>query len=89
MLVVSRRPINFFLGYWFIKKAGWSSESSIRGNASSLKKFYQFLLEKGEVQQEDFDELSRTIKIEMSRWLGAMKRYEDPDIIDICQGFHK
>jgi site-specific recombinase XerD len=72
--------VNMFLGYWFIKKAGWSSESALRGNASSLKKFYQFLFEKGETTQEDLDELSQTIKIEMPRWLGNMERYDDPDI---------
>lgn len=28
--------VNMFLGYWFIKKAMWSSQSAIRGNARSF-----------------------------------------------------
>src|SRR5947209_19926177 len=35
--------LGMFLGYWFIKKALWSSEPSIRSNAASLKKFYEFM----------------------------------------------
>jgi len=51
-----------FLGYWFIKKAMWASQASIKSNAASLKKFYAFLLEKGLVEQEDLIELEETIK---------------------------
>jgi hypothetical protein len=32
--------ISMFLGYWFIKKAMWASQTSIKNNATSLKKFY-------------------------------------------------
>jgi hypothetical protein len=31
--------VSMFLGYWFIKKAMWASEASIKSNAASLKKF--------------------------------------------------
>ena len=31
-----------FLGFWFIRKAMWASQSSIKGNATSLKKLYTF-----------------------------------------------
>ena len=34
--------VGMFLGYWFIRKAMWASKSSIKGNATSLKKFYIF-----------------------------------------------
>ena len=44
--------IGMFLGYWFIKKAMWSSESSIKSSAASLKKFYTFMFEKQEIQQK-------------------------------------
>ena len=39
--------ISSFLGDWFIRKASWSSKANIKSNASSFKKFYTFLFEKG------------------------------------------
>lgn len=32
--------VDYFVGYWFIRKAMWASEASIRANAASLKKSY-------------------------------------------------
>jgi len=75
--------IGMFLGYWFIRKAMWASQSSIKENASSLKKFYQYMLEKGFIEQQDLDELKLTIKEEMPEWLATVRRYDDPDIEDM------
>ncbi len=75
--------ISMFLGYWFIKKAMWASASSIKGSASSLKKFYGFLLGKGMIEQQDYEELKQTIKDEMPEWLATLERYDDPDIEDM------
>ena len=72
--------IGYFLGFWFIKKAMWASKSQINNNATSLKKFYQFMLEKGKVSQESYEELKETIKEEKKEWLDTMERYDDPDI---------
>ena len=72
-----------FLGYWFIRKAMWASEASIRGNAASLKKFYKFLHEQGMVSEEDLDFLKETIKEEMPEWLATLSRYDDPSITDM------
>jgi intergrase/recombinase len=72
--------VSDFLGYWFIKKAMWASESSIKSNATSLKKFYTFLLEKGLIDKEDLQQLKETIKEEMDDWLETLKRYDNPDI---------
>ena len=38
--------VGMFLGYWFIKKAMWANQSNIKGNATSLMKFYNFMYEK-------------------------------------------
>lgn len=57
--------VDMFLGYWFIKKAMWASESSIKQNAASLKKFYTFMYEAGRIQKEDLEELKGTIKENM------------------------
>lgn len=75
--------IGYFLGYWFIKKALWASKSHIKSNATSLKKFYQFMLEKGKISQEDYDDLKETIKLDMQEWLATMDRYDNPDIEDM------
>ncbi len=75
--------IGMFLGFWFIKKALWSSASAIKENAVSLKKFYQFMYERGDTSKEDFDELKQMIKEQMPLWLATMARYEDPNIEDM------
>ena len=75
--------ISMFLGYWFIKKAMWASAASIKSHASSLKKFYSFLLEKGMISKESYEELKQTIKDEMPEWLATLKRYDDPEIEDM------
>ncbi len=75
--------VSDFLGYWFIKKAMWASQSSIKANASSLKKFYSFLLEKGLIDKDDLNEIKETIKEEMTEWLETLERYDDPSIEDM------
>ncbi len=75
--------IDMFLGYWFIRKAMWASETAIKENAASLKKFYQFMCELGEISKEDFAALKESIKEDMPEWLATMSRYDDPDIEDM------
>ena len=74
--------ISMFLGYWFIRKAMWASPSAIRESAASLKKFYTFMQEQGEVSAEALQNLKETIKEEMPEWVGTVERYDDPDITD-------
>jgi len=71
-----------FLGYWFIRKAMWASKASIKSNAASLKKFYAFMVEKGNIEQEELDNLKLQIKDEMPEWLATLARFDDPDIDD-------
>ena len=56
------RNISYFLGYWFIRKAMWASPSSIKQNATSLKKFYTFMLEQRHIDADDFHNLKEAIK---------------------------
>jgi hypothetical protein len=74
--------ISMFLGYWFIRKAAWAGPSAIRRNAASLKKFYTFMREQGEIDAEALDDVKATIKEEMPDWLATMGRYDDPSITD-------
>jgi hypothetical protein len=75
--------VGMFLGFWFIKKAMWSSPAQIKSNAASLKKFYTFMHEKKRVSKSDLDELKQTIKEEMPEWIATMNRYDDPSIKDM------
>ncbi|MCF6217631.1 MAG: phage integrase SAM-like domain-containing protein [Gammaproteobacteria bacterium] len=75
--------VGMFLGYWFIKKAMWASRSSIKGNATSIKRFYTFLYEKGLIEKNDLDDLKEEIKESMSEWLATLDRYDDPSVEDI------
>ncbi|MBC7963964.1 MAG: recombinase [Steroidobacteraceae bacterium] len=75
--------IGDYLGFWFIRKAMWASPASIKENASSLKKFYQFMHHNGKIPKEFLDELKQTIKEEMPEWIATVERYDDPDIEDI------
>lgn len=75
--------ISMFLGYWLIKKAMWASPAVIKEYAASLKKFYTFLLEMGEITEKDLKEMNQTIKEEMPNWIATMDRYDDPHITDM------
>ena len=75
--------IDSFLGYWFIRKATWASAASIKSNASSLKKFYTFMLERGLIDEEALHDLKETIKEEMPEWIATLRRFDDPSITDM------
>lgn len=75
--------VGMYLGYWFIKKATWASQSSIKSSATSLKKFYTFLLEKDLINKDDLEQLKETIKENLSDWLSTLERYDDPSIEDM------
>lgn len=75
--------IGFFLGYWFIKKALWSSPASIKSNAASLKKFYTFMYEKQFVEKEQLEDLKTDIKEKLPEWIATLERYDDDSIEDM------
>jgi site-specific recombinase XerD len=74
--------VGMFLGYWFIRKAMWANQSSIKSNAASLKKFYQFMYEQGRIDKGQFDELKIQIKEDMPEWLETLRRFDDLSIED-------
>ena len=69
-----------FLGDWFIRKTTWSSCAEIRANAASFKKFYTYMLEKGEIEKDAYDDFIIILKEEISEWLEKMKEYESMEI---------
>jgi site-specific recombinase XerD len=75
--------VSMFLGYWFIKKAMWASQSSIKSNAASLKKFYALMHDKGLIDKQDLIDLEQTIKVELPEWLSTLRRFDDQSIDDV------
>jgi site-specific recombinase XerD len=75
--------VGMFLGYWFIRKAMWASKSSIKSNATSLKKFYTFMHEKGLISKNDLAYLKQRIKEDMPEWLETLRRYDDPSVKNV------
>ena len=61
--------IGGFLGDWFVRKAAWASRAHIKSSAASLKKFYTFLLERGDIDTKELKDLKALIKEEMPDWL--------------------
>jgi TPP-dependent pyruvate/acetoin dehydrogenase alpha subunit len=61
----------------------WASPSNIKSNATSLKKFYEFLCEKGLIKEKSLNKLKETIEEKMPEWLATLKRYNDPSIDDM------
>lgn len=75
--------IGMFLGYWFIRKAMWANVAAIKQNATSLKKFYQFMMEKNKIEIYEFVELKMIIKVKMPEWLERMERYDNEDMDEV------
>jgi site-specific recombinase XerD len=71
--------VGMYLGYWFIRKALWASAASIRSNAASIKKFYDFMAERKVVSEADVHEMKETIKEEMPDWVATVRRYDEWD----------
>ena len=71
--------VDGFLGDWFIRKAVWSSKNSIKSTAGSLKKFYKFMLQQDLIKEQDYENLTKTIKDYMPQWLETMDNYDNYD----------
>jgi TPP-dependent pyruvate/acetoin dehydrogenase alpha subunit len=61
----------------------WASKSSIKSNATSIKKFYEFMFKKGIVDSVAYNELKEEINDNMQEWLDTIDRYDDPEIEDM------
>ena len=72
--------VGMFLGYWFIRKAMWANEASVKANATSLKKFYDFMVGRREVDPEAVKDMKERIQEDLPEWVATMKRYDDPSI---------
>ena len=57
-----------YLGDFFIRKDLSSTPATIKTASSSIKKFYQYMLEHGKIKKEDYNNLCWVIKDEMELW---------------------
>lgn len=73
------KKINLFFSDWLIRKSWCSSESLIKENCNSLKKFYKLMAELNFVTKDDYEMLEYTIKSEKELWIELAKGYDsDP-----------
>jgi len=72
--------IGMFLGDWFLRKAMWANVSSIKSNATSIKKFYEFMLTINAIDTEMFIELKNDIKLNMTKWIDTITKYDDESV---------
>jgi len=74
--------VDYFLGYWFIKKAMWADENSVKSNITSIKKFYTFMQSLNLISQDELQSLNQEIKENKKNWIDAVNRYNDLDTED-------
>jgi len=75
--------INGFLGDWFIRKCMWSTASSVKSTAASIKKFYLCMSELGYIKHDDYKFLYETIKDNIEIWIEEVEEYNSFDEEDI------
>ena len=63
----------FFNGF-FLRKAMWSGVTATRETVASLKKFYKFLVDRGDIDAVDYRFLLDEVKQEMPGWIS---HYDD------------
>ncbi len=71
--------LDYFLGYWFIRKAMWASVTSIKENITSLKHFYTYMHTIDEIDLEELNAMKEEIKESKDEWLETIRKYDDPD----------
>ncbi len=71
-----------FFGNWFIRKTLWASPSSMRQIGVSLKRFYTFMHEQGQIDADDLADLKETVKEEMPNWLSLLRKHDGVDSTD-------
>ena len=69
--------LRMFFDYWFVRKCVCASPTGMRAMAASLKKFYAFMDEVGEVTPQDSQEVRATVGLCLPDWLETLRIYFD------------
>lgn len=72
--------IDAYLGDWFIRKTMFSDFGTFEANIASFRKFYEYLLSAGHLDQAGYQELLTLIETSAPVWLRHLERYNNPDI---------
>ena len=70
--------IGMYLGSWFIRKAPYASPGTVRSNATSIVKFYSFLLEKGLITPGALEQMRESIRLDMRKWQERARQAKIP-----------
>jgi len=65
--------VNYFLGSWFMHRTTWASITSIKSNIASLKHFYTFMAETGQVTIDKLARMKQEIKENKDVWIESLK----------------
>lgn len=68
--------VEMFFRDWFVRKCAWTSESSIRATATSIKKFYECMMMLGFVKKKNYELLTNTLKKNMNKYIDNFIEYE-------------
>ncbi|MFY9520286.1 MAG: hypothetical protein WAP99_04990 [Caldicoprobacterales bacterium] len=74
--------LNMFFGYFFIRKCTWSTPSTIKSTAASIKKFYKSMLQRGYIDEMHYEEVIDTFDEDMDDWISDCEAYNDLDSAD-------
>ena len=75
--------VNSFLDGWFIEKCLWASKNSLKGTATSIKKFYQFMSGNNYVNVDDYKDMCSFIKENMDEFLEQVDAFDNGTYYDI------
>ncbi|MCO8297446.1 recombinase [Tetragenococcus halophilus] len=80
LLEAKQGPLDIteFFGYWFIREAPSSSVTQMNESIVSLKKFYTFMYERGDIDKDILVYLKETIKEDKDEWISNMIDYDFP-----------
>ena len=68
--------VEMFFMDWFVRKCAWTSESSIRATATSIKKFYECMMKLGFVKKKNYELLANILKKNMNKYIDNFIEYE-------------
>lgn len=71
-----------YLGGFFIRKCMWSTPSSIKTTAASIKKFYKCMLKNNKIEADSYEHLCFSIKYDMEDWQSYCAKFNDPNRYD-------
>ena len=71
--------VNDFLGYFLISKCMWTSKTSLKETATSIKKFYSCMLRNNLIKEEYYSSLCDLIKRNLDTYLERLDRFDNID----------